>query len=178
MARILRCAGDQEGYEEVLRSSLKTASMARSLDDRLAIIEISGLGPFKFDDEQKSRLNAIMQELESALPGLAANLRAVGYRALSNLQLRFGQWEHCLPALDQSDLASASPSPYAELIRAQCLWARQDPAAARRAFSKAEDLIRNQVPDPISESEQLLPAWQVYQEILLLRETRALLAGD
>jgi len=178
IAWILRCAGDQEGYEQVLRSSLEATSKARSLDERLAIIEISGLGPFLFDDAQKSRLIAILHEIESELPRLAANQRAVGYRALSHLQLRFAHWEQCLTSLEQADLASASPSPYAELIRAQCLRARQDPAAARRASSKAEALIRNRVPDPVTESEQLLPAWQVYQEILLLRETRALIAGD
>ena len=141
-------------------------------------MEIAALGSFPFTAEQVHELDSMMNALEVALPGRATNLQSYGNLAIGLTQFRLGRFTRCFAALEQSpDLAG--PNPYKLFIQTMCLHRMGRFAEARATFEKAEiSMDRRLLSESLGEVEGFLPASQLYQQVLMHRETKALLDAE
>jgi tetratricopeptide (TPR) repeat protein len=136
------------------------------------------LGPFRFSPEQVKDLDSVIGSLEVVLPARAANLQAWGYRAIAQMQLRLGRYEKCLAALEKSASQQTTPEPYNLFIKAICLHRLGQADTARAAFDQAGSLMAPLLKETIEEPERLLRPWDLYQQVVMCRETRALLGVE
>jgi tetratricopeptide (TPR) repeat protein len=174
-AWIFRYTGDEENYRRVVAKVLALPANLISTNDQHVSIEIAALGVFPFSPEQVKQLDAMVDALERALPGRPANLKAWGYRAIGQMQLRLGRWDKCLDALEKAAPHQASPDPYALFIKALCLHQLGRPDEARASFHQAETIIKPLLQSAAhEEGDRFLAPAEIYQKLLMHREARAL----
>ena len=173
-AWIFRYVGDEEHYQEVVERVLKLPAAVASTNDQHVPIEIAALGAFPFSPEQTRQLDAMMTTLEAALPGRATNEQVWGYRAIGHRQLQLGRLDKCLAALEKSASRQVTPDPYTLFIKAICLHHLNRAEEARAVFEQAEAIMKPQFDQPLNQVEGFMPAWQIYQQILMRREAQGL----
>jgi tetratricopeptide (TPR) repeat protein len=175
-AWIYRYAGDEESYQRVVRKVLAVSPSIVTTNDQHCPIETAALGSFPFSAEHIGQLDAMMNALEVALPGRSTNQQEWGCRAIAHLQLRLGRLEQCLAALEKLAKQQISPASYDLFIKAICLHRLGRTDEARTAFEKAEAGMDSRLlSESFGEIEGFLPAWQIYQQVLMHREAKALL---
>jgi len=174
-AWIFRYVGDEDSYRRVVEQAIALSADVTGTNDQHIPIEIAALGPFPFSAEQVKRLDLMIDDLKNALPARRAELQTWGYRAVAQMQLRLGRLDKCLEALEKSALTQTSPDPYNLFIKAICLHRLNRGEDARAALAEAEAILKAQFGESFSEIEGFLPVWQIYQLVLMHRETRALL---
>jgi len=174
-AWVFRFVGDEEHYHEIVEKVLSLPPTAVGTNDQHAPLEIAALGSFSFSPEQTTQLDAMMTALQTALPERGTNQQIYGYRAIGQLQLRLGRLDQCLAALEKSALVQQHPDAYCLFIKAMCLHRLGRAAEACAVFEQAATIMKPQLGEPVSETEGFLPVWQIYQHLLMHRETRALL---
>jgi tetratricopeptide (TPR) repeat protein len=173
-AWIFRYAADEESYHEVVKRVLSLPA-ALSTNEQHLPIEIAALGEFPLTRPQIERLDAMMAQLDDALRKREVNLQASwNYRAMAHLQLRLGRLDECLATLKKSADSQPTPVPFNLFIKALCLQRLGRPKEARSAFEEAEGLIRPELEESAG-NDGFLPAWQIYQHLLMHRETRTAL---
>jgi tetratricopeptide (TPR) repeat protein len=172
-AWIFRYVGDESRYRQVVARVLALAPNVASTNDQHVPVEIAGLGPFPFSPEQIKQLKGRVESLEVVLPSRATNVQAWGYRAIGQLQLRLGQLQESLAALEKADLKQAAPEPYNLFIKAICLHRLGRAGEARAAFDQAETMMKPLLTESPNPTEPFLPAWQIYQQLFMHREARA-----
>ena len=174
-AWIFRYVGDEDSFRQVVEKALSLSANVLSTNDQHIPIEIAALGPFRLSPEQVSQLDAMMESLEVALPARPANLQTWGYRAVAQMQLQFGRFEKCLAALEKSALHQTAPESYNLFIKATCLHRLGHAAEARVAFDQAECLMTPLLKETFEEPERFLRTWEIYQQVVMCREAKALL---
>ncbi len=174
-AWIFRHVGDEENYRKVVERVLTLPATATGTNDQHVPIETVALGTYPFTTEQTRQLDALLTALEAALPGRGTDLQVYGYRAIGHLQLRLGRLPECLAALEKSAAAQPAPDPFNLFIKAICLHRLGRDDDARAAFKQAEGIIKPQRDHPLNPTEEFMPPWQIFQHILMRRETRATL---
>jgi len=171
-AWIFRYAGDEESFGRVVQKALTFPAAMISTNDQHIPIEIAALGSFPFSAEQLEQLDAMINALEVALPGRPTDPQIYGYRAIGLMQFRLGRFDRCLAALDQAASRQTNPEAYPLFIRAMCLRRFGRSQEARTAFDQAEAIMKTGV---LNQPEEFLRTWEIYQQLLLHRETKALL---
>ena len=177
-AWIFRHVGDEESYQRVVVKVLALPPSTTTTNDQHMPIEIAALGSFPFAVEQVKQLDSMMNALETALPTYPTNQQIWGYRAMAQMQLRLGRFDKCLVELDRSKAKLTDPDPYALFIKAQCLYRFGRVEEARVALEEAETASKAQLPELLGQSENFLTLEQLYQHLVMRRETRALITGD
>ena len=175
-AWIFRYVGDEESYRAVVKRVLSMPASLASANVQHVPIEIAALGEFPFTPEETGLLDAMMAELQRALPGRATDQKIWGYRSIGHLQLQLGRLDQCLASLEKSASHANVADPSQRFIKAICLHRMGRADEARMAFAQAEGMIKEKFDDPVDAMEEFLPAWQVYQCRLMHREAQALLA--
>src|SRR6185436_11661945 len=120
------------------------------------------------------QLDALLAKLKYA-PPTDPGRQSVQYRATAHLQLRLDRYEDCLAAVEKAECAQNEPDPYILFLKAIALHKlnRHDEASA--VFAAAESLSDSKLPQPIEQSLDFLNPDQLYQQIVLRREARALI---
>jgi tetratricopeptide (TPR) repeat protein len=174
-AWIFRYASDDESYQRVVAKVLAAAPNLVTTNDQHLPIEIAALGSFPFSEEQVKQLDEMISALAVVLPERSTDLQAYGYRAIGQMQLRLGRLDLCLAALEKSAKQQTSPDSYNLFIRAICLHQLGRRDEARMAFDQGEAIMKPLLTEPFRQSEPFLQIWEIYQQVLMHRETQKLL---
>ena len=177
-ACVFRYVGDEDRYRQVVTNVLALAPTAKSLDDQRLIVEIAGLGPFEPAAERVKQLDLLMEALHFASRRGTTNQQVWSSRAIACLQLRLGRLRECLTSLENSAAQETrSERGLSLMTKALCLHRSGNAGAARAAFDESEAIIMPMLPEPLSQNEGFLPAYQL-NYLALRREAQALLASD
>ena len=144
-------------------------------DDLKGPIEIAALGSFPLSAGQARQLDVKISTLEAALPGHSTNQQAWGYRALAHVQLRLGRFDQCLAVLEKAAKHQTNPESYALFIRAAGLHQLGRRDEARAAFDQAEAIMTPLLMGASGQFDAFLHPGQIYQQLLMHRETKTLL---
>jgi tetratricopeptide (TPR) repeat protein len=148
----------------------------RSGDEHIPI-EIAALGEFQLSSDERAKFDYQMRDLERHLLTRNGDQLFWGRRALAQMQFRLGRYSEALSSLSSVE-DRVEKDPYALCIKAACLHKIGNANDSRQIFAKASDLSREQLPQPLKESEPFLGIDQLYQHLLMLRETEALFAAS
>ena len=84
-----------------------------------------------------------------------------------------GHFTQCLTTLEKVVALQTEPEPYTLLIKAMCLDRLDRSADAQAAFDQAEAIMQPSLSESVGRAEGFLPAWQVYQQLRMYREAKA-----
>lgn len=173
-AWVFRSVGDEANYAAVVRQVL-TSSQPFADPDQHVPLEIAAMGPVTFSLSERDTVLRLIAALETSVPLQNANTLFWRRRALAHMHLRLGNAPAALRTLGTVPERVES-DPYALFIKAACLQRLDELADAREVFERATALSDQQLPQPLSATERFLTPWQLYQHLVMRRETEALLA--
>ena len=138
---------------------------------------IAGLGPspMEFLQEERSRIDTLLGQLEANLPDRATNYGMWAYRSIGQIKLRLGRYEEALKWLEHLAAPQNATNSCALYFKAACLSRLGRQVEARAVFQKAEAETSRQLPQPLREKENFLAPSQIYELLRLPREVQALL---
>ena len=171
-AWLFRFVRDEDSYQEVVRRVLPLASGLGPNDLHIPI-EIAALGGSA--PQHRDELEKVAGDLEIRLQSRGTNQPPWGWRALGHFRLRQNQYHSALEALKNAEISQGSPDLYTMFLKAACHFHLGDVGTSTKLFKTAVLTSDRELPQPLSATEQFLAPGQLYQHLVMRRETAALL---
>ena len=173
-ARIFRFVRDEEQYQRLAHKVLGLPATSLDVNNQHVPLEIAALGHAEFSQPELEQIKATIATLETVLPARAEGLQIRGYRAIAHMHLNQHRSAEALAALEKSLAKQKDPDPYTLFLKAIGLQQLDHPEDARGIYSQA--IVKAQFPNARGEGEAFLSPMQLYQYVVLRRESEAVLA--
>jgi tetratricopeptide (TPR) repeat protein len=175
-AWVFRSVGDETNYAATVRQVLARSRQFPDRDQHVPI-EVAALGPWPFSPAELEQVSREMTALQDRLPTRDGDLRFWGNRALAHMQFRLQQFSDALDTLATIE-DRVGKDPYALFIRAACLHSLGKSPEARAVFETAAALSERQLPELRPDTEPFSGIGQIYQHLVMRRETEGLLTAQ